>query len=75
MSDLVYRTCSSPQTFGQVQIGVFSIFGFHVKFLINRNYHNSRISDDIDVKLGLLSKIKLESSVVASKSLTVTSCR
>ena len=39
------------------KIWVFPNSGFLVKFLIKENCHNSRTSDDVDMKLGPVTKI------------------
>ena len=44
--------------FEKVETGVFLISRFLLKFLMNKNYHNSKTRSDIDMKLGSLSKIQ-----------------
>ena len=44
------------------------------KSLIKENSHNSRTSDDVDVKLGLVTKLDKRNKTT-SKNLTMTSCR
>ena len=55
MPHLVSLTCSSLQILDKTQMGVIS--GFLVKFFINKNRHKSRTSDDIDMKLGPVTKL------------------
>ena len=49
-------TCSSHQMLDKTQTGVFPILRFLVKLLINENCHNSRNGNDIDMRLGPISK-------------------
>ena len=53
---LVFPTCPSLQILGKTQTGVFPNSGFLVKYLIKENCHNSRAFDDIDMKLGPVTK-------------------
>ena len=53
-------------------MGLLSISGFIVKSLINKDYHNSKTSDDIDMKLGPLAKLDKRNTEMATK-LTMTS--
>ena len=57
MSHLVSLTCPSLQILDKTQMGIFPISGFLVKFFINKNRHKSRTSDDIDMKLGPVTKL------------------
>ena len=57
MPHLVFLTCSSLQIFEKTQMGVFPISGFLAKFFINKNRYKSRTSDDIDMKLGPVTKL------------------
>ena len=43
--------------------------------LIKENCHNSRASDDIDMKLGPVSKIDKKNKTTSKKNLTMTSCQ
>ena len=52
----VSKTCSSHQMLDKTQTGVFPIIGFLVKPLINESCHNSRTGNDIDMRLGPISK-------------------
>ena len=47
------------------------MLGFLVKSLINKNCHNSRTSNNIDMKLGPVTKIDKETQ----KKLTMTLCQ
>lgn len=60
MLNLVFQTDSSPQILDKIQTRIFSITGFRVKLFINERCHNSRGSDDIDMKLWTLSKAILK---------------
>ena len=55
--NLVFPTSPSLQIFGKTQTRVFPNSGFLVKSLIKENCHNSRTSDDIDMKLGAGTKL------------------
>ena len=60
MLNLVNLTCPSLQILGKTQTEVFSISRFLVNLLwkkIVQNENNSRTSDDIDVKLGPVTKL------------------
>ena len=57
MPNLVFPTCPSLQILGKTQSGVFPISGFLVKSLIKENCHNSRTSDDTDMKHGPVTKL------------------
>ena len=52
----------------KTQRGVFPLFGFLVQFLKNKNCHNSRTSNDIDMKLGPVTKLD-KRNTTASKIL------
>ena len=54
--------------------GIFRISRFLVKSLTNRKCHNSRTSNDIDVKLGPVTKID-KRNTATSKYLTMNLCR
>ena len=41
---------------------------------MNKNYHNSRTSDDIDIKLGPVTNIE-ERKKITSKNMTMMSCQ
>ena len=51
----------------QVEVGAFPISGFLVKFLINKNFHYSRTSNGIDMKLRPLSKLKKKNVITPKK--------
>ena len=55
--NLVFPTCPNLQILGKSQTGVFPNSRFLVKSLIKVNCHNSRTSDDIDMKLGTVTKL------------------
>ena len=73
MPNLVSITCPSLQISGKTQTGVddFRISG---QSLIKENCYNSRTSDDIDMKLGPVTKLDKRNKTT-SKNLTMTSCR
>ena len=52
MLNLLSMTRSSLQIFGQNSDGGISDFRIPSQYFINENCHNSRISHDIDLKLG-----------------------
>ena len=62
MKNLVFLTCPSLQilgkTIGQNSDGDISVIRISDQSLIKRNCHNSRISDDIHIKLGLVTKVE-----------------
>ena len=67
MPNLVFPTCPSLQILGKTQSGVFPISGFLVKSLIKENCHNSRTSDDIDRKLGPVTKLYKNNKTTSKK--------
>ena len=54
---MVFPTCPSLQILGKTQTGVIPNSRFLVKSLVKENCHNSKPSDDIDMKLGPVSKL------------------
>ena len=66
MPDLVFITCSGLQILGKIQTGVFSISRFLVNPL-KKYYHNSRTSDDIDMKLEQVTKIEKKNKTTSKK--------
>ena len=52
MSNLVLLTCPSPWILDKTQTGIIPITRFHN--IHNKNRHNSRTSDDINMKIGLI---------------------
>ena len=67
MPNFVALTCPSLQMLDKTQIGVFSVSRFPVKLLININYHNSRTSNDNEMRLGQLTKIDDRNSTKSKK--------
>ena len=59
---------------GQNSGGGISDFQISGQSLIKVNCHNSRTSDDIDMKLGPVTKLDKRNKIIA-KNLTITSCR
>ena len=57
MPNFIFSTCPSLQLLGKTQMGVFPISRFLVRSLIKENCHNFRTSDDIDMKLGPVTKL------------------
>ena len=57
-----------------VQNKVFLISGFLVKSLVNKNYHNPRISNTIDINLGPVTKLD-KKNTTTSKKLMLMSCQ
>ena len=62
MPSLVSLILPCPQTLGKTQTGLYPIFGFLVK-----NCHNSRTSDDIDMKLGPVTKLDKRNKTTSKK--------
>ena len=56
--NLVSLTRTSPWILDIIQTAVFSVSGFLVKILIDKNCLNVRTSYHIDIKLGPLSKLE-----------------
>ena len=67
MPNLISLTYPSLQTLFKAQTGVFPIFGYLVKSLVNKNCNNSRNSDDIDVKLGPATKLDKRNTTTSKK--------
>ena len=67
MPNLVTLASSSPRILHKLQVGVFSISRFFVESLINKNCHNSRVSGDVDMKLGLLSELGNRNKMASKK--------
>ena len=57
MPNMVLLTHFSLQILDKTQSGIFLISEFLLKSLINKNCHNSRTSNDIDMKLGPVTKL------------------
>ena len=74
MPHLVSLTCSSLQISDKTQTRVFPISSFLVKFFINKSCRESTTSDDIDMKLGPVTKLD-KRNTTTSKEFEVTSCR
>ena len=55
--NLVFITCPSLQIIGKTKTGVFPTSVISGQSLIKRNCHNSWNSDDIDMKLGQVTKL------------------
>ena len=72
--NLMSLTRSSLQILEKTQMEVFSISGFIVKSLINKDCPNSRTSDVIDITLGPLTKLD-KRNTKRSKKLTMISCQ
>ena len=71
---MVSITCPSLQILSKPQTGVFPIPGFLVNPLENKNWYNSRTSDDIDMKLGPITRIDKRNKTTLKK-ITMTSYR
>ena len=50
------------------------MFNFYYKLIMNKNCHSPRISSDIDIELGPLTKLNKETRKLQNQ-LTMTSCR
>ena len=64
MPNLVSIICPSLQILGKTQTGVFLISG---QSRIKENCHNSRTSDDIDMKLGPVIKLGKRNKATSKK--------
>ena len=64
MSNLVFITRPSLQILGKTQMGVFPISD---QSLIKENCHNSRTSDEIDMKLGPVTKLDKRNKTTSKK--------
>ena len=71
-----FAISNSPQSpdIGQNSKGGVSDFRISGQSLIKENCHNSRTSDDIDMKLGPVTKVDIRNKT-ASKKLTMMSCQ
>ena len=67
MPNLVSLTGPSLQILDKTETGVFTISGFLVKSLINKNGHNSRTSNDIVMKLGPVTKLDKRNRATSKK--------
>ena len=67
MPNLVSLSQPSLQILVKTQTVVFSIYGFRVKQLINKNCHNSRHSNDIDMKLEPANKLDKKNTATAKQ--------
>ena len=74
MLDLVSVNCPCLQILDKSQTGIFSISGFSVKPFIAKTYQNSRTSDDVNMKLGPLTKPD-KTNKTTSKKLIMRLCR
>ena len=68
MAILVSITHPSPQILGKSQTGVLPISGISGQFLIKENCHTFRTSDDIDMKLGPVTKLDQKNKKPSKKS-------
>ena len=60
---------------GQKSEAGISDFRISCKFLAKANCHDSRTMDDIDMKLGPVTKLYKRYKIMSKKKLTITSCR
>ena len=74
MLDLVSVNCPCLQILDKSQTGIFSISGFLVKPFIAKTCQNSRTSDDVNMKLGPLTKPD-KTNKTTSKKLIMRLCR
>ena len=65
--NLVSLSCPSLQILGKTQTEVFPISGFLGQSLMKENCHNSRTSDDIDMKLGPVTKFDKRNKTMQKK--------
>ena len=55
-------------------MGVFPNFGFLIKSLIKENCHNAKTSDDIDMKLGPVTKLYKRNNTSKIFDVNLASC-
>ena len=67
MPNLVSLTCPGLQKLDKTQRRVFPIFGFLVKFFMNKNFHNSTSTNDIDMKIKIVNKPDLRNMKMSKK--------
>ena len=65
--NLVSPTCHSLLILGKTQTGVFPISGFLVNPLQKKIVNNSRTGDDIDMKLGPITKLHKRNKITSKK--------
>ena len=70
MTSLVFLTCPRLQApdIEQNSDGGISDFQISGQPFIEENFHNSRTSNDIDVKLGPVTKLEKKNTAVSKKS-------
>ena len=69
VSNLVSLTRSSPKILDQIQTRAFSMSRFLVRFLKNKNSSDYRTRNNIDLKLGPLSKLDKRHTMTSKKTL------
>ena len=66
MPNLVSLTCSCLKILGKTQMGLFSVSGFG-QSLRKENCQNSRTNNDIDMKLGPVTKLDKRNKATSKK--------
>ena len=72
--NLIFLTYPKSTDIEQDLDGGLLDFRISGQSIIKRNCHNSRTNDDIDMKLGTITKLDKKNKTVVKK-LTMTSCR
>ena len=72
MTNLVFPICPSLQILDKIPMGLFPISKITGQPFIEENCQNSRSCNDIDVKLGPVTKIEKKNHGTIKKSLTMT---
>ena len=73
MPNLISLTFPGLQKLDKTQRRVFPIFGFLVKSFMNKNFHNSTNTNDIDMKIKIVNKPDIR-NMKTSKKLAINSC-
>ena len=74
MPNLIFLTYPKSTDIEQDLDGGILDFRISGQSIIKRNCHNSRTNDDIDMKLGTITKLDKKNKTVVKK-LTMTSCQ
>ena len=73
MPNLVSLTCPGLEKLDKTHRRVFPIFGFLVKSFMNKNFHNSTNTNDIDMKIKIVNKPDVRNMKMSTK-LAINSC-
>ena len=72
MPNLISLTFPGLQKLDKTQRRVFPIFGFLVRSFMNKNFHNSTNTNDIDMKIKIVNKPDIR-NMKTSKKLAINS--